>query len=146
MSQKVVESPVTVVSGCGGGPVPVSIDAGSITVQVDEAGPALWLAGGGTSTPGTPQTFISAVVPVGKEWRLRQVDVRSRAHATFSATVDSVEFDSGRTGPADANVSDELAIWVKASAGQTVALVYDQPLVPPVPVEARILYTEHTAT
>jgi len=133
------ESPVTVIATCEGAPLPVAIVG---TVTMDFPGPALLLAGAATSTPGVAQTLVSAVVPGGKTWRIRRVEVVSRAHATFSARIDGTEFESGKTNPATPTVALDLPVWVGAAAGQLVELLYEQTNAPAVPVECRIHYTD----
>lgn len=138
MAIKALESPVVQVSLLQAAPLVVT---GALVVE--EPGPALSLKSGEVSTtPGTTQTLISEVVPPGKTWRIRGVEVVSRAYGAFTATIATASFKVGKTGPAEPTVMMPCRPYEIAEAGQVVALDFLQAQGPVVPVEARIYYTE----
>lgn len=116
------------------------------TVETDFVGPALVLDSGVVATtPGTPQTIISETVPVGETWRLRRYRFVSRAYATFRATIDGTEFESGKTSPTNPDLGDNILIWAIATEGQVIEVEFDQPTGPGNPItetEARLYYTK----
>lgn len=133
------ESPVTLIATCGGSPLPVQ---GSLTVDGPEGKEVEAL---GTTAPGGTMTLTLGAVPAGKVWRIRQVEVTTRAYAAFSAKIGGGEIASGKTNPATPTVVLPLGTWLPALSGQALTVVIEQATGAAVTVGCRFHYTEHPA-
>lgn len=134
---KALESPVIEIATST--PITVTIPD---PVNVEFPGPALFLEATADSTPGTPQDFITQVVPINKLWKLRRVEVVSRAYAEFKVTLDGDIIKEGKTSPNETTVSLPFDPWVSAVNPSEIKVVYDQTSGPAVPVTTRLYYTE----
>lgn len=98
-----------------------------------------------TTVPGGTATLTPGTVPAGKVWRIRQVEVTSRAYAAFSAKIGGGEIAAGKTNPATPTVVVPLGTWLPALAGQALTVEVEQTNGPAVAVGCRFYYTEHPA-
>lgn len=137
MVSKALESPVVQVASAS--PLVVTIPD---PVKIEFPGPGLILSGTATSTPGVPQTLIMAIPTAGKTWKLRRVEMISRAYGAFYVTINAVKIKEGKTSPTETTVSLPVEPWKPATSVDTIELVYSQDTSPALPVIARIYYTE----
>lgn len=130
---KAIESPVT----------QISMSESGNPLVVEPVGPALRLDGGElATTPGTVQDLLVFTVPASTTWRLRNLEVISRAYGFFDLLIGGVSVKDGKTGPAQPTVIMPISPYLEATAGQEVKVTFKQESGPIVPVEARIYYTD----
>lgn len=132
-----LESPVMQITPTG--VVPVSLVS---SVNVEYPGPALHFEFNGTSTPGTPQTLITQVVTLGYLWKLRRIEMISRAYSDFRVLLNADIVKTGKTSPAESTVSLPFDPWISLINPSTVSIVYDQVDGPVLDITARLYYTQ----
>lgn len=79
------------------------------------------------TTPGTPQSLISYLVPAGKELRVHGVRVSCTRRGVFSIMEDASQIDEGRTGASSLNSSIVYRKQRHVSAGVTFYVDYSAP-------------------
>lgn len=137
---KIIDLPAVLVTFPGSMPVTITN-----TVNVETPGPSLFKEGLANSTPNVPQTLISVpinTVPVGKTWRIRRIEVISRAYSVSTAYKNAAIIKKVYNSPVESTVSLSVEPWEVIAPGDTLSLVYDQTDGPIVPITARIYYTE----
>jgi len=89
--------------------------------------------------------LTSAVVPVGKVWRLRRLEGQCRAHGFFEVFVDALLVAKTNSSAACENSKFSFDPFGEAVAGETVEVHYTNSHGPTVPVTSFLFTTEATA-
>lgn len=118
---------------------------GSVFIT-DPVGPEKRIGSGEIeTTPGTPQDLFTATVPTGETWKLRSLEVISRAYGEFDLLVGGVSVKDGKTGAAVPTVAMAMSPYIEVPEGVEIKVTFSQASGPVVPVEARIYYTDFVA-
>lgn len=137
---KMLESPVLSISTVD----PLSVEITN-RVDVEDPGPALYFEFDGLAVHSpTPQLLINETIAAGQSYRLRRVEVITRAFTSFSVLVNSERVKYGKTSASESTVSLPFEPWVAVGAGDIIQLLLDQPDGPDVSVTVRIYYTDNT--
>jgi hypothetical protein len=97
------------------------------------------------TTPGSTQTLITEVVPVGTTRSLNKVVVVCRRSAKFEIKINSTVVGSGRTGSASMNASFVFLPVRYAASGDTITIDFEQTSSgPSVDVEVYLMATDVT--
>lgn len=134
---KALESPVMQVSSAS--PLVVTIPD---PVNIEFPGPGLFYEFSGASTPGTPQTLISQVIPPGVLIKLRRVEVVSRAYSEFTVLAGVAVIKEGKTSPDETTVSLPFDPWHPSVNPEVIQVKYSQIDGPAIPIRARLYYTQ----
>lgn len=130
---KAIESPVQI----------ITVASNTLPMPIETPGPALQFVSspGLTSTPSTLQTLINQTPSGTTVWRLRRVELISRAYAVWQVKIGSTVLHVAKTGPAESNIFIPIEPWEQVAAPNALTVTYEQDTGPSVPIEARAIYT-----
>lgn len=100
---------------------------GVIPVAASESGDPLELSGDVDVTLGVATTLMSTVVPLTESWKVNQINVVSRAHASWRLERNAGLIASGRTGPHSPESSFAALRRILFNPGDTLELKYYAP-------------------
>jgi hypothetical protein len=122
----------------------VTISPGTEAFPIEFPGPLkAFESGWVNSTPGSAQDLLTVPGVSGMEWRLRRIELVSRAYSVWTLKKDAGVIKTGYTSPAESAPSVPIEPWEKIVFGNTVVVTYSQDNGPILPVYARVFYTEH---
>lgn len=96
------------------------------------------------TTPGTPETLITEVVPASTTRKISKVVVSSTKLGKFDIKIDSTIIGSGRTGPSNMNAEFTFSPAISATATQTITVEFNQLRGPATDVEAYLMANDET--
>lgn len=96
------------------------------------------------STPGTPETLISVVVPAATTRRINKVRVSCTKLGKFEVKINSTVVGTGRTGPGEMNVEFNFNPARPASATDTISITFNQLRGAATDVEAYLMAMDET--
>jgi len=94
------------------------------------------------TTPAINQVLINANVPSGKNWRLRNLKLATRAYGKFIITANSVIIGEGFTGPAESNAKYEIFPYWPIASALNIKVEFIQSYGPAMDVSAYLQLTE----
>lgn len=94
------------------------------------------------TTPNIEQDLINLDVPAGKNWRIRNIKIISRAYGKFALYADSVIIGEGVTSPAESNAKYEIFPYFPLAENLNVTVKFIQNFGASMDVSAYLQLTE----